>query len=243
MKHIIGSVLLSGALILTATTPLVAHAADTTAAANTTGSTKVTATFTANTGTVDPVDPNNPNVPDPGNTDNGAKPGGGLSLIYVTDQLDFGTHQIDVLNPNTYAANYVDSTTSTNSANVSHLWNSKAVIQVSDVRGTNAGWHLTVQGAQLTGADGTALTGATLALKDGSLTNSGTTSNGVVSSDVANAINDSSNLILNAPVNDGAGVTVDQIDPSNITLTVPANVAKAQAYSTTLNWTLADTPS
>ncbi|WP_407879090.1 WxL domain-containing protein [Furfurilactobacillus entadae] len=46
---------------------------------------------------------------------------------------------------------------------------------------------------------------------------------------------------MNATDGNGSGITIDQMDPSAIKLTVPANVAKAEAYSTTMNWTLSAT--
>ncbi|MFC6181881.1 WxL domain-containing protein [Lactiplantibacillus daowaiensis] len=243
MKQMLGSVLVSGALLLSAMTPMVAHA-ENTSNASTTGDTKVTASFTGSTSTIDPVDPNNPDTSVPGGDgNNGAAAGGGLSLIYVTNQLDFGTHQIDVLNATTIPANYVDSSDGNNSADTSTLWNNKAVFEVSDVRGTNAGWHLDVSAPNnLKGDDGSIVKGATLTLGAGTLGHSGADANNVTTAPIADVLDGTSNTLMAAAAGDGAGVTVDQIDPSNIQLTIPANSVKAQGYTTTLNWNLADTP-
>jgi len=241
MKTLIKTLLLSGALGLV-TMPMVAGA-ETTDVGNGSGSTNVTATFEKSTQVVNPVNPDKPGTTDAsGDGANGAAAGGDLSLIYVTNQLDFGSHEIDVANDQVYAANYSDAKDATKSANVSKLWNNHAVIEVSDVRGTNAGWNLTVSGSPLKGVDGSTLKGATLALPTGSLTNTGSDSNGTAAVAVANALDTSAAQVLAAGKDTGAGITVDQLDPSNIKLTVPANQAKAQGYTTSLTWNLSDTP-
>lgn len=240
MNKLISGLLLSGALLIGAVVPTVANA-DTTA--NTGGQTTVSAGFIKNTTSVTPVDPSNPDTPSGGGDDNnGAAAGGDLSLIYVTNKLDFGTHQIDVLSDKTYTASQAADTNSDGdvAANTDALWNGKAVVEVSDVRGTNAGWTLGVTGSQLTNGSDT-LTGAKLALPDGSVTNSGDTTNGATAASTTNVIGATA-TVLSATNGNGAGVTVDQLDPSGITLTVPANVAKAKAYTGTLTWSLSDTP-
>ncbi|KZU93604.1 extracellular protein [Lactiplantibacillus plantarum] len=227
------SLLVSSGVIAQADTPAAPNADST---ANTTGTTDIQAMFKGNSSPVSPVNPDNPNKPDnSGDSGNGAKAGGGLSLIYVSNKLDFGSHEIDVLNPETYTAAETDS-------DLSGLWNKKAVTEVSDVRGSNAGWTLSVAGSSLTGTDGSVMKGATLQLPKGTVTNSGATNNGVQSTEALNVLDGNSATVLSAAKDHGAGVTVDQIDPSNVKLTVPANTAKAQGYQTTLNWSLSDTP-
>ncbi|AVK61522.1 WxL domain-containing protein [Lactobacillus sp. CBA3605] len=238
MKKIIGSLLLSGALLVSVALPTVAHAAE-----SRDGSTDVTATFTAGNTDVTPVDPTDPDTPSTGGDgNNGGTAGSGLSLIYVTNKLDFGSHAIDVLNSNTYAANYTNAEDATTNANTSALWGNKAVIEVSDTRGTNAGWSLQVSGSALKSESGDTIEGGTLALPVGDVTNSGSNgANGAKSVAVTNALGTATN-VLTAANTMGAGVTVDQLDPSDVKLTVPANTAKAEAYSTTVNWSLTDTP-
>lgn len=201
--------------------------------ANTTGKTEVNASFTKSDEIVNPVDPTDPSNPGEGGG-NGATPGGDLSLIYVTSKLDFGTHEINVLDDKQYSAN--DST-----SDVSSLWNNKAVIEVSDVRGTNAGWTLSVSGNPLQGKDGSLIKGASLALPQGVVSNAGE-SNGAYSVPVSNALSGDSATVLSSKKDSGAGVTVNQLEPNDIKLEVPANSAKAQEYTSTLNWTLSDTP-
>ncbi|MGV0168087.1 WxL domain-containing protein [Furfurilactobacillus sp. WILCCON 0119] len=230
MKNVIGKVLMTSAVLASMVVPAISASADDTA--NLTGSTNASATFTPGTTTVNPVDPTDPTKPGT-DENNGAKPGSGLSLIYVTNGLDFGSHQVDVVNKNDYDA----STSKT-------LWNGKAVVQVADSRGTNAGWNLSVAADQFATTSGDKLTGATLTLPGAAsqiTTNTGT-SNGVTSSALSGyALDNSSATVMNATDGNGSGITIDQMDPSAIKLTVPANVAKAEAYSTTMNWTLSAT--
>ncbi|MFD1421831.1 WxL domain-containing protein [Lactiplantibacillus songbeiensis] len=242
MKKSLKTLLMSSALLLAVAAPLAASADTSSDIGNGSGSTDVSATFEKSTQTVNPVNPDNPGTSDnSGDKGNGAAAGGDLSLIYVTNKLDFGSHEIDVSNDQTYAANYTDSDT-TKSADVSSLWNNKAVVEVSDVRGTNAGWNLTVSGTALTGTDGTTLKGATLVLPTGTLANTGSSSNGTQSVAVTNALDTAAAQVLTAGKDNGAGITTDQLNPSDIKLTVPANQAKAQGYTTKLTWNLSDTP-
>ncbi|MCW6147665.1 WxL domain-containing protein [Lactiplantibacillus plantarum] len=118
------------------------------------------------------------------------------------------------------------------------------VVEVSDVRGTNAGWKLTVTGSNLTGTDGTAAKGATLSLPKGDVVNSGSEANGAVATASEVALNGTvgSSAVLNADKGGGSGVTVSRLDPKALTLNIKANTVKAQAYSANLNWTLSDLP-
>jgi len=234
MKKVIGSLLMSGALLGTVVAPLVANAD-----ANTTGNTAVSATFTKSTQTITPVDPTDPNTPSTGGDDNnGAAAGGDLSLIYAPKSLDFGTHEIDVQNAQSYAVD-------TSSAN-SKLWDNSAVLEVSDVRGTNAGWSLSASATSLTNTAGTATAnGATITLPNGDVTNSGAAHNGAVAvkAPVINLNGSSAGVqVLSAADGNGAGVTVDNLDPTVTMLNIPANSVKADAYSSTITWTLAATP-
>jgi len=232
MKKVIGSLLMSGALLGTVVAPLVANAD-----ANTTGNTAVSATFTKSTQTITPVDPTDPNTPSTGgDSGNGAAAGGDLSLIYAPKSLDFGTHEIDVQNNQSYAVD-------TSSAK-STLWDNSAVLEVADVRGTNAGWSLSASATSLTNGT-TAAKGATITLPNGDVTNSGADKNGAVAvkTPVINLNGSSTGVqVLSAATGNGAGVTVDNLDPTITMLNIPANSVKANAYSSTITWTLATTP-
>ncbi|ETY73263.1 cell surface protein [Lactiplantibacillus fabifermentans T30PCM01] len=238
MKKIVGSLLMSSTLLFTVVAPVVANAAST--SDNTVqGTTDATATFTKGTEVTTPVDPSNPSTDgndgsSTGDGNNGSTDTGDLKLLYVTDKLDFGSHEINFSNAATYNATEGDTTS---------LWDvsgtKKAVVEVADVRGTNAGWNLTVTGSNMTsGSD--ELKGATLALPEGTVTSTGT--NGGATAIAATNVLGTSASVLNAASGTGAGVTADQLDPSTINLTVPANAAKAQTYSATLDWTLSDAP-
>lgn len=232
MKKVIGSLLMSGALLGTVVAPLVANAD-----ANVSGNTAVSATFTKSTQTITPVDPTDPNTPSTdGDSGNGAAAGGDLSLIYAPKSLDFGTHEIDVQNAQSYAVD-------TSSAK-STLWDNSAVLEVADVRGTNAGWSLSASATSLTNGK-TAANGATITLPNGDVTNSGAAHNGAVAvkAPVINLNGSSTGVqVLSAATGNGAGVTVDNLDPTVTMLNIPANSVKADAYSSTITWTLATTP-
>ena len=191
MKKMVGSLIMSSALILSTIAPVVATADTTTPAAaateNRSASTSTNASFTANTSAMNPVDPTDPNTPttDPGT--NAGKPGGGLSLIYAPTTIDFGTHQIDVMNSKSYNAkgeaatigsgavnvfepdptgNVTWSTGTASTANQTTLYpgTPDVVLEVSDVRGTNAGWTLNVSSA---GGSLNSVKGATITIPQG----------------------------------------------------------------------------
>ena len=260
MKKMVSSLLMTSALLLGAVAPVVASAATTDAGSTTTG-----VTFTANTDTTKPVDPNNPNKtldPDPtDNGNNGGKPGAGLSLAYAPTTIDFGTHEIDLINAHKYNANGgVDGATDTkgkvgkDSATTNGTFKlgsggantgSKVILEVADGRGTNAGWDLSVTST----GDIASLKGATITLPAGNVTASGSSAdNGAVSNAVTidagsgSATGTTSNVLLTAASGNGSGVTVDSLDPANLTLNVAANTASAKTYDGTLNWSLSDTP-
>lgn len=234
MKYI--SILLCALLISDIELGIDSHAASIVkgrVANNSTGETITTAKFRANSQTITPVDPDHPNIPsNKGDGSNGAHVGSGLSLIYVSKKLSFGSHEINILKPKTYIPISDDSS----------LWNDNFVIEVSDVRGTNAGWRLSVSGDSLVGDDGTIIKGAALSLPLGSLSNSGYASNGASSHAVKNILSSKTSDILDAEKNSGSGVTVDRLYPGAINLVIPENTTKAQGYVTRLNWSLTDAP-
>lgn len=250
MNKKLGCLVLFSALLLAISAPIVANAADTTGttatdstattdSANLTGNTTVNVHFDPDTTAVTPVDPDHPEKPSTtGDQHNGAKPGGGLSLIYVTDTLDFGSQTIDNTNNKSYP---VDITKS------SALWGGKQMVaEVSDKRGTAAGWKLSVTGDALTGSnDKTAIKGASISLPKGVLNNTGATSNGAVPGQnpkVQLASGAEATEVLSAPKGSGTGTTTDQFAPDGITLNIPANTAHTQDYSTNLNWNIAALP-
>ena len=124
-------------------------------------------------------------------------------------------------------------------------------VKVSDLRGTNAGWALTVaQGQQFntkTDASGSALTNAALTVvstkvssdstvKTGNATlTPGTTTSGTTT-------NGAAGTVASALAGDGNGISTFTFGSSN--LYVPGATPKlAQGYTTTLTWNLGATPS
>ena len=121
-------------------------------------------------------------------------------------------------------------------------------VEVSDLRGTNDGWSLTVaEGQQFNTASGSALTNAALTVastkvssdspvnpKNATLT-PGTTTSGTTTNGAAGTV---------ASASDGDGNGVSTFTFGSSTLAVPGATTKlAKAYTTTLTWNLGDTPS
>ncbi|KRK45459.1 WxL domain-containing protein [Dellaglioa algida] len=170
---------------------------------------------------VDPTDPTKPTDPgDNGNTGNN----GNLAIVFATKDVNFGSN----LEIPTKALTVKSS--------------DKVSLEVGDVRGTDAGWALSIQADQFkSGSD--VLTGAVLSIDksdDVKVAEAQPSTVTAVSSAVTDAT--TASVALNAAKGTGSGVTVDNLAAGKIKLVVPAGVAKAQAYSTTMNWTLSDVP-
>jgi len=235
---------MTSTLLLGALMPVVANAAE-----NQSGTTNATATFAANTTKpVVPVNPTDPTTPiTPGDGNNGAAAGTGLSLIYAPSTFDFGSHEIDVTSANKYPASFTGSKTAL-------MPSTSAVgLQVSDARGTNAGWTLKVSASDGTSGNLSTLTGATITLPAGTAlstgTETGTTANNGAKSQGVTALAvgvgntaGASETILSAADKTGAGITSDLMDPTEITLYVAAATASATTYTGQLTWALEATP-
>lgn len=225
-------------------------------------------TFTKNTDPTDPVNPDNPepNKPidpiNPNDPDNPHQPGtnGPLSIDYVSD-FNFGQQKISSkdMTYNAKAQYY------SNDA----LAPTVLYAQVTDNRGTGQGWNLMVkQNDQLKTADGAnTLTGAEISIKGMNAKTQASSEAGLVAagSDINFVPGGAAVLAMNAPANAGQGTWVDRFgETSNVvdeagtdegvadrkvdnavTLSVPGSTNKiaGQKYSTSLTWTLADTPS
>ncbi|NLR10616.1 MULTISPECIES: WxL domain-containing protein [Lactobacillaceae] len=271
MKKTVSSILLASALLLGAIAPV-------TAKANTTGdgfsgTTSSTVTFTKPADTTTPVDPTDPTKPvtptDPNDPNGGTNPSGPLTFLYVSDSIDFGStsnpikSQVsgvqDVFNGSNNGKN-ADGTAATNDVSVTNKGidtNKTLLTEVSDTRGTNHGWIVSVGSSVLAGKDANGqsignLDGAAFNLKGSKATilNSGTGTTGITGEDTTTdeggttgiaADGKTTHTIYTAAKGQGAGATSMQLDPSNVVLSVPANV-KTGTYTGTLNWTLADTP-
>lgn len=209
-----------------------------------------------------PMDPTNPDSEedvtpeDPTNPD--GKPGAGtsgpLSIDYASS-LDFGVNQIankDI----TYYANAQKLNTEKGSKYTPNY------VQITDNRGTNAGWTLKVkQGGQFSNdtAQHKELTGAQIQFVDPTVTSNSTakapTPANVITLDPKGA----ESLVMSAKSTEGAGVWIDRWGTAEeitndqeekvqknkaISLSIPGGTPKdAVKYSTKLTWSLSDTPS
>lgn len=214
----------------------------------------------------DPVDPVNPVNPDPDNPvrpidptkpdgpDNGTD--GPLSLDYVSS-FDFGLNQISTKDQVYYARAQKYQGAVADTPNY---------VQVSDNRGTNAGWRLTVaQTSPLKATTETlnnVLRGAQISLQQPSTKSNGGSTAPVAKELVTLMDDGTAEMVVTAAQNTGAGTwatswgTVEkaqQINAQNeketvtitkaVALAVPGKTPKdAVTYQTTLNWTLSDAP-
>ncbi|ELB61621.1 hypothetical protein OKS_03414 [Enterococcus faecium EnGen0047] len=172
-------------------------------------------------GPIDPIDPDdNPPSNDPtGNT-------GDLRIDYISN-IDFGTQTISG-KTETYIAEKPASLTES---------------QVSDLRGTDAGWHLQVnydtekpgftsEDKTLSGAELTLPSGTAKSVADNKATPPAT-------SEVV--VNDAAQNIMTAAANTGLGTWADEMDTANVSLKVPSGNLVGD-YTATLVWTLSDAP-
>lgn len=124
-------------------------------------------------------------------------------------------------------------------------------VKVSDLRGTNAGWSLTVaQGQQFntkTDASGSALTNAALTVASTKVSSDSTVNTGNATltpgtTTSGTTTNGAAGTVASALAGDGNGISTFTFGGS--TLAVPGATPKlAQGYTTTLTWNLGDTPS
>ena len=185
--------------------------------------TDATVSFKAGDGTkpIDPVDPTKPPV-DPDNPGTGNT--GNLAIVYASQKIDFGTNFEIPTKEMTYETKKTVS------------------LEVGDVRGTNAGWALSVKAPEFkSGTD--VLTGAQIVIDasdDVSVHEAPVGTVTAVSKGVT--VGADASVMLSAAKGTGSGITIDNLAAGKIKLVVPAGIAKAQAYSTTMNWTLSDVP-
>ncbi|MGE7948832.1 WxL domain-containing protein [Lysinibacillus sp. NPDC093688] len=203
---------------------------------------------------IDPVDPEDPNKPGQGT-------GGPLSLDFASS-LNFGTNNKITTKDVTYYANaqkIVDKADNSKSKYVPNY------VQISDNRGTNAGWKLTVkQEGQFSNDDaGTlnkTLKGAVIKFSDPKISGQTGTEEAkpTAAKDIVLVPGDASD-VMSAEKGKGAGLwvnlwgekTEEMTDDDGkkvqknkaITLFVPGSTQKdAVRYSTKLTWNLSDVP-
>ncbi|TGD19733.1 WxL domain-containing protein [Levilactobacillus suantsaiihabitans] len=246
MKKTVSSILLASALLLGTVAPVAANAAEVT---GTTGNTKTQAAFTAPKSVVDPVDPSNPSTPSTG--DNGGNgvtntdTTGGLNFLYVTDSIDFGSAEAvsSGVQPSMPASKI-----STGSFTDDEQVNPNFVTELSDTRGTSAGWYVTVSSSPMTdttnsNSNTNTLKGATVDFGTGTEINNSASENGIS----ANAVSvptetATAQTIYQATADNGAGQTSFQLNPKNIELNNVGPNTNTGTYNGNLTWTLNDTP-
>ncbi|EOH97512.1 WxL domain-containing protein [Enterococcus pallens] len=220
--------------------------------------------FVPNDGQTDPVDPENPdpenpvNPVDPTNPDQKPEPGtnGPLSIDYASS-FDFGLNKISNKDQTYYAR-------------AQHYGNGHAdtenYVQVSDNRGTNAGWTLTVkQDGQLTATTTTlnkVLDGSQITVKKPTVTSNAKGVTPPEAKEITLNPDGSESLVMSAKADSGAGTwedywgkveSVKEKDKDgkeqdvnvtkDVSLSVPGATPKdAVKYQTTLTWMLTDVP-
>lgn len=209
--------------------------------------------FGASTDGVGPVDPQNPTDPFAPTSPGGLpdpQPGtaGPLSIDFASS-FDFGTHAVGTSGV-VYAAAQAGSDKDGNAASRDNY------VQVSDYRGTFAGWSLNVtQNAQFKTADGTELKGAAITLGNGAIQGKATSNPADVSAASTTLVpGTASATILGATAGHGVGTNllnfgsadgVSNADKSvalDLGDSVNAASQRAAAYTAQLTWTLSDTP-
>ncbi|EJX1539747.1 WxL domain-containing protein [Listeria monocytogenes] len=217
----------------------------------------------------DPVDPD-PVIPDPTDPPVGTD---GLWILAVSD-WDFGTHNVSSLSSgalNVHAAisTYVDANGNGQQDLPGEVSVTKKVTpyaQISDVRGTNTGWTLSVTGSAFKDSSTPAKTipGAELTIPKSTVSSATSTAQAPTGYDsvtismtggAAVPVMAAKDMQTATPTNfnddQGMGTWTDSFgsqavsatDTSKPKLSIPKNVVVADGtYQSTLTWTLSDTP-
>jgi len=208
------------------------------ASADVTSPTKSTTSVVFVAGDDKPIKPTNPLNPgedggevegEEGNKGTGNK--GPLSLDYVSN-FNFGSPKIK------------------SDAAIYNVTNKTPYIQVSDVRGTDAGWVLKATADKFVSEDKSELNGAFISLGAGNMIPSSGSTAGKPTSKQVDLTPGEEKTVIQADKNQGQGLWIEQLfDAENVTtdnktvqLHVPAGSAKAKSYSSTINWSLQDVP-
>ncbi|ALS02797.1 cell surface protein [Enterococcus silesiacus] len=193
--------------------------------------------FTASeepTGPVDPTDPNKPVDPDqPIDPTDPENPGtgneGALAIDYVSN-IVFGEKEIE------------------SGDTIYNAMNENPFVQVTDKRGTGAGWTLSAQTNGFKTEAGKQLKGAELSFKNGHVkTRTDNVSTAPIGNDVVFS-NADAKVIMSAKKDAGRGTWLDVFsgeadNNENVQLKVLEGSADANIeYSAEINWTLANAP-
>lgn len=186
------------------------------------------------TNPIDPTNPDNPNPSDPIDPTDPTNPGtgneGSLTIDYVSN-IEFGTQK------------------TASGTMIYHAQNEHPFVQVTDKRGTGAGWNLTAKATEFKSAAGSkVLKGAELTFKNGVLkTQTENISPAPQNKDVTFS-NSDAHVMMNAKEDTGRGTWVDVFsgklnDNENVQLKVLPGTADTNVdYTATINWELADAP-
>lgn len=190
-----------------------------------------TVTFTAGTEPSSPVDPDDPSKPlDP--PGQGTGEAGPLSIDYVPN-ITFGSQAISA------------------SQKVYNATELKPFVQVTDIRGTGAGWNVIAKATAFNDGTSDSLKGSTISFIGGyAISANSSAAKPTPSTPVVLTTDNTESTVLVASENSGLGTWVDRWYPTettatsndNVTLTVPAGTATAKTHTSTITWTLADAP-
>jgi len=240
----ISFILVSATVLGTALLTTTAHAGEKGAEYNSNG----VITYTPSedqTNPLDPLNPENPVTPKDPTTDDGKpEPGttGPLSIDFASS-LQFGEQKI-TSGDETYPAQaqvYTDKDGKEQEG--------PNYVQVSDNRGTEAGWTLKVkQNGQFKTESDKELTGATITLANGNVVSKSASANPTGPDTIVLTPN-SETGVMSATAGQGAGTylmdwgTSADTAKESVTLDVPGSTTKyADSYKTTFTWTLTDVP-
>lgn len=212
--------------------------------------------FTEDNSSKSPLDPTTPtnndntqNAISPIDTVTGTTPNQGtvgpLSIDFASS-FNFGSHEISSVSkiykalPQTYSQKSESKATDTTGPNF---------VQVTDVRGGEfKGWSLKVrQNDDFTSPSKSTLKGAAITINNGNVQNANGGTNTISSVSKTIAVTKADSNVMGAKVDEGYGtwqyrMGTKDIAGESITLTVPGDTPKiAEAYTTTLTWTLSDT--
>lgn len=178
-------------------------------------------------GVTDPKDPDNPENE---GTETGTGQNGPLSLDYVPD-LTFGAHTIS------------------STLQVYNTTTNKPYIQVTDLRGTGAGWRVSTALSNFSNSGIPSLNGAALLLTNGSpISTYATSAPAPIAAVTLESDNSPVDIVTagNADGGQGRGTWLIRWYPAggaaDVQLRVPAASASVGTHTATITWTLYDAP-
>ncbi|KRM71261.1 WxL domain-containing protein [Lacticaseibacillus brantae] len=217
--------------------------------------------FTPSTDPTDPTDPIEPGNPvqpiDPTDPTNPVDPGtpGPLSIDFASS-FDFGKQAISSSDKVYTAAAQAYYKLGADGKPTGDLVYGPDYVQVTDNRGTLAGWTLTVtQDGQFISDSKHVLDGAVVTLKDGNVVTASSSDNKPTPAKDTALTPGTASLVMSATNGQGGGTFLndwgtkseltseDQPHTNSVTLSVPGRTTKyAETYKTTLTWNLSDVP-